>query len=157
VGPRSKADDPDIDEAFVREVRERLARAGVAARVVWTGTVRDKKALAECYSAADVFVFPTRAEGMPNVLCEAMTAGLPVAATYLRGITDFAVTDGETGLLFPPEDVDALTQVVERLVADPVLRAKMGKAARAHSKRFGFEEYCRDLKAFYLKVAGFPR
>jgi teichuronic acid biosynthesis glycosyltransferase TuaC len=157
VGPQSKADDPTIDEAFVREVKERLGRAGVASRVVWTGTVRNKNTLAGYYSAADVFVFPTRAEGMPNVLCEAMTAGLPVAATNLPGITDFAVADRVTGFLFPPEDVDALTQATERLISDPVLRAKMGRAARAQSKRFGFEEYCRNLKAFYVKVAGFSR
>jgi len=157
VGPQSKADDPTIDEAFVRDVREGLERAGVASRVVWTGTARDKDTFAGYYHAADVFVFPTRAEGMPNVLCEAMTAGLPVAATHLDGITDFAVAEGVTGFLFPPEDVDALTQATERLVSDPVLRAKMGWAARAHSKRFGFEEYCRNLKAFYVKVAGFSR
>ncbi len=157
VGPQSKADDPTIDEEFVREAKEKLDRAGVASRVVWSGTVRDRNALAGYYYAADVFVFPTRAEGMPNVLCEAMTAGLPVTATHLDGITDFAVAEGETGFLFPPEDVDALTQATERLVSDPVLRAKMGRAARAHSERFGFEEYGRNLKAFYLKVAGFSR
>jgi len=157
VGPQNKADDPDIDEAFVRDVRGRLDRAGVAARVVWTGTVRDKDTFAGYYHAADVFVFPTRAEGMPNVLCEAMTAGLPAAATRLDGITDSAVADGETGFLFPPEDVDALTQAVERLISDPVLRAKMGRAARTHSERFGFEDYRKHLKAFYLRIAGLSR
>lgn len=157
AGPQSKADDPDIDEEFVRRVRERLDRGGVATRVVWTGTVRDKDALAGYYSAADVFVFPTRAEGMPNVLCEAMTAGLPVVATLLPGITDFAIADGGSGFLFPPEDVGALTRALERLVSAPALRMKMGRAARESSRRFSFENYRRALKTFYLRVAGVSR
>jgi glycosyltransferase involved in cell wall biosynthesis len=116
--------------------------------------LHDRDALARHYSVADIFVFPTRAEGLGNVLIEAAAAGLPAVVTNLPGITDCAVADGETGLLFPPEDTDALTRAIEQLVSDPALRARMSQAARAHSKRFGFEEYCRQLKAFYLKVAG---
>jgi glycosyltransferase involved in cell wall biosynthesis len=153
VGPQSKADDPGIDEEFVCAVRERADRAGVASRVVWTRVIRDRNALAQFYSAADVFVFPTRAEGLPNVLTEAMSAGLPSIATNLQGITDFVIVDGVTGFLFPPEDVDALTQAVGRLLSDPVLRAEMGQAARVRSKRFDFDDYCGRLKAFYLGVA----
>ncbi|HTW93010.1 MAG TPA: glycosyltransferase family 4 protein [bacterium] len=157
AGPMSRADFPGLDEETVRALKERIDRAGVASRVVWSGMLRDKNAVASHYSAADIFVFPTRAEGMPNVLIEAVTMGLPVVATNLPGITDFVVADGETGFLFPPEDVDALTQTTERLILDPTLRAKMGQAARARSKRFGFEEHCRQLKTFYLGVAGNPR
>lgn len=157
VGPQSKTDDPGIDEEFVNSVRESTSRAGVMSRVVWADTVRDKHALARYYSVADIFVLPTRAEGLGNVLIEASAAGLPSVATNLEGVTDAVVADGETGFLFPAEDVDALTLAVERLVSDPVLRAKMGQAARVHSKRFGFEDYCRNLKTFYMKVAGFSR
>jgi glycosyltransferase involved in cell wall biosynthesis len=153
VGPKSRAESQSYDERFVRGIRERMSNNAAASRVIWTGTVSDKDALARYYSAADIFVFPTRAEGMPNVVCEAMTSGLPVVATNLQGITDFVIEDGKTGFLFPPEDIDALTEVVERLVLDPTLRAKMGQTARESSRRFGFEEYCTRLKAFYLKVA----
>jgi glycosyltransferase involved in cell wall biosynthesis len=154
VGPQSPADDRGIDEEFIRSVRDRISRAGVTTRVLWAGMMRDNDELPRYYSAADIFVFPTRAEGLPNVLIEAIAAGLPCVATYLRGSTDFMVADGETGFLFPPEDVDAMTQAVERLVSDLTLRAKMGQAAHAHSKRFGFENYRRLLRAFYLRVAG---
>jgi glycosyltransferase involved in cell wall biosynthesis len=157
VGPQTKADDGGIDEEFVRSVTEVMSGAGVMSRVVWVDMVRDRHVLARYYSAADIFVFPTRAEGLPNVLIEATAAGLPVVATNLPGCTDYVVKDGETGFLVPPEDVDALTQAVERLVSDTALRAKMGQAARAQSKRFGFEDYCRNLKAFYVKVAGLSR
>jgi glycosyltransferase involved in cell wall biosynthesis len=155
VGPNSRAESPAIiDDEFVRAARERIDLAGAAPRVVWAGTVRDKNVLSQYYSAADIFVLPTRAEGLGNVLIEAAAAGVPAVATNLPGVTDSVVVDGETGFLFPPGDVDALTQAIERLVTDSALRARMGQAARVQSKRFGFEEYCRQLKAFYLKVAG---
>jgi len=152
LGPNSGA--LSDGETFVQAVRTTIARAGVAPRVVWTGMVRDKNVLVRYYSAADIFVLPTRAEGLANVLIEASAAGLPIVATDLRGITDVPVADGETGFLTPVEDVDALTQAVERLITDPALRAKMGQSGRAHSKQFGFEDYCRKLKTFYLNVAG---
>jgi glycosyltransferase involved in cell wall biosynthesis len=154
AGPQRKADNSEIDEEFVRAVRERIDRAGVASRAVWTGMVRDKNALARHYHAADIFVLPTRAEGLGNVLIEAAAAGLAAVVTDLPGITDCAISRGETGLFFPPEDIDALTWAIERLVTEPTLRAKMGQAAHAHSKQFGFENYCSLLRAFYLKVAG---
>jgi glycosyltransferase involved in cell wall biosynthesis len=157
VGPYKKDESEGIDAGYVAEQQHRLRIAGWAPNVAWLGTVTDKRDLAGYFSAADVFVFPTRAEGLGNVLIEAAAAGLPAVATNLPGVTDSVVTEGETGFLFPPEDVDALTQATERLVTDPDLRARMGLAARAQSKRFGFEDYCRHLKAFYLKTAGLAR
>lgn len=157
VGPQSKADDPGVDEDFVRSVREKISRAGVTSRVIWAGVVRDKHALARYYLISDIFVFPTRAEGLPNVLIEAAAAGLPIVATKLPGCTDYVVADGETGFLFSPEDIDAMTRALERLITDPVLRATMSRAACERSKRFGFEDYCRNLKALYVKVTGSSR
>jgi glycosyltransferase involved in cell wall biosynthesis len=153
VGPNNRAEARSYDEAFGEAIGKRIDRAGAASRVIWTGTVRDKCVLAQYYSAADIFVFPTRAEGLANVLIEAAAAGLPAVVTNLQGITDTVVVDGETGFLFPAEDIDALTLAVEQLVSDPTLRTRMAQAARAQSKRFGFEDYCRHLKAFYLEVA----
>jgi glycosyltransferase involved in cell wall biosynthesis len=156
VGPNSRTEAASYDEVLAQTVKRTIDRVDAYSRVIWTGTVRDKNVLARCYSAADIFVFPTRAEGLANVLIEASAAGLPTVATDLRGVTDVPVADGETGFLVPPEDIDALTQAIEQLVTDPSLRTKMGRAARERSKRFGFEDYCRRLKAFYLQVAMSP-
>ena len=79
--------------------------------------------------AADVFVLPSRCEGMPLVLLEAMDAGLPVVATRVIG-SEEVVADGETGLLVPPEDPAALGTALARLLADPQLRARFGRAGR---------------------------
>jgi len=122
--------------------------------VIWTGAVTDKHELVGYYSAADVFVFPTRMEGLGNVLVEAAAAGLPAVATNLPGITDTVVVDGETGFLVPPEDVGAFTQAVERLISDPTLAARMSRSARARSHIFGFESYCSRLKDFYMSIMG---
>jgi glycosyltransferase involved in cell wall biosynthesis len=154
VGPYLKSESDGIDVAYVAEQQRRLRDAGRSDHVAWVGTVTDKHELVGYYSAADVFVFPTRAEGMPNVLTEATAAGLPVVATNLPGCTDYAVVEGETGFLVPPEDVGAFTQAVERLLSDPTLAARMSRSARARSHIFGFESYCSRLKDFYLQVMG---
>jgi len=143
-------------EGFVHGLKARIHEHGLDSRVIWTGTISDKKVLAGYYSAADIFVLPTRAEGLPNVLIEASAAELPIVATDLRGITDYVVKDGVTGLLFPLDDIDRLTRAVRELVDDPALRLRMGRAAKEHSCLFNFENYRTRLREFYLEMAARP-
>jgi glycosyltransferase involved in cell wall biosynthesis len=154
VGPSSTGELASIEPSYLDEQRSRLLSAHVSDRVIWTGTVTDKHELVGYYSAADIFVFPTRAEGLPNVLIEAMAAGLPVVATHLPGSTDSQVVDGETGFLVPSDDVSALASAVERLLSEPSLRTSMSRSARIRSRLFSFESYCLKLKDFYLSVMG---
>jgi glycosyltransferase involved in cell wall biosynthesis len=86
--------------------------------------------VAEQLARADVFVLSSRSEGLPMAILEAMAAGLPVVATDVGGIPEL-VADGETGLLVPPGDADALAAALQRLVADAELRRRLGDAARA--------------------------
>jgi len=88
------------------------------------------------FSAADAFVLPSRYEGLPLVVAEAMAAGLPVVATAVCGTPEI-VKDGETGILVPAENARALGQAISRLVKlSPAERRKMGAAglerARSH-------------------------
>ena len=76
----------------------------------------------------DISVLPSLSEGFPNVIVEAMAAGVPVVATDVGGSRD-AVREGETGFLVPPGDPGRLAAAVERLLEDPSLRARMGNAA----------------------------
>jgi glycosyltransferase involved in cell wall biosynthesis len=69
------------------------------------------------------------AEGLPNVVLEAMEAGVPVIGTRHAGIGE-AVEDGRTGLLVPPGDVAALTGALRRLADEPDMARKMGAEAR---------------------------
>jgi glycosyltransferase involved in cell wall biosynthesis len=78
---------------------------------------------------ADVFVMPSRWEGLPVALLEAMGAGLPVVATRVEGVEEVVEHAGQ-GLLVPPEDTPALADALLQLIADSGLRHRMSSAAR---------------------------
>ncbi|HEY4040799.1 MAG TPA: glycosyltransferase family 4 protein [Rhodopila sp.] len=80
-------------------------------------------------AGADIFALPSRFEGLPMSVIEAMLTGLPVVATTVRGPAE-QVVDGETGLLVAPGDVTALCAALGKLVDDPGLRTRLGIAGR---------------------------
>jgi glycosyltransferase involved in cell wall biosynthesis len=88
---------------------------------------------------ASVVVAPSEREGFGLAAAEAMAFGRPVVAAAGGGLLEL-VSDGETGLLVPPRDAAALRAAVERLLADPELRERLGSAARVHAReRFGWD------------------
>lgn len=112
-----------------RDALERQAAApGLAGRVRFHGWL-DRSVLADAYRAADALVLPSRDEGMPNVVLEAMASGLPVVASAVAGARDLVV-EGETGFLVPPEDAGALAAALLRLDSDPAVRAVLGRHGR---------------------------
>ena len=109
---------------------EDILRA-LGGRVVLAGYRSDVPAL---LAGCDVFCLPSRAEGMPLVVLEAMAQGKPVVATAVGGTPELVV-DGETGLLVPPDDAEALAGALGRLLSDPELAQRMGAAGRARVER----------------------
>ena len=106
---------------------------------------------------SDVFVFPSRREGSPNAVLEAMAAGLPVVATRTGGLPDM-VSDGEGGYLVPAGDVDALTAAVRRLASDRELAVRMGAYNRAVcADRFAFSRVFERLSTIYETAASGAR
>ncbi len=85
--------------------------------------------IAALLAASDIFVLPSHFEGLPMSVIEAMLTGLPVVASDISGPREQLV-EGETGLLVPPGRPDRLAAALSRLVADAVLRARMGEAGR---------------------------
>ena len=83
------------------------------------------------YEEAAVLACPSRREGFGVVCAEGMARGRPAVASAVGGLLDL-VRDGETGLLVPPRDPAALRAALERLLADPELRHRLGTAGRAH-------------------------
>jgi glycosyltransferase involved in cell wall biosynthesis len=136
------------------EVEARVARTGLADRILLRGLVGD---VVPYLRVADIFVLPSLAEGMPNALLEAMATGLPCVASAIGGCRD-VITDRQTGLLVPPRDTAALQGALQELLQSPALRERLGAAARRDAvARFGLEEMVGRYEACYRAViAGDP-
>ena len=124
-----------IGEGEDREALEaQIAAAGLTGRVELAGAATGPEVAAQL-RAAHVLVAPSvptaggKREGIPVVLMEAMSSGLPVVASDLSGIPEL-VADGVSGLLTPPGDAAAIADALARLAADPALRARLGAAGR---------------------------
>lgn len=130
--PALVAEHPDlavvvIGDGHLRDdLAQQAAGLGVSDALRLVGHVPDARAV---LGAADVFVLPSRHEGMPLAALEAMEARLPVVGTRVIG-TEEVVRDGETGLLVPPRRPEPLGTALGTLLADPSLRARMGAAGR---------------------------
>ena len=108
------------------EVRAEIAGRGLEGRIIMHPGVRD---IRPHLQRAWVFALGSVREASPNVILEAMSSGLPVAATRVGGIPEL-VREGETGLLVEPGDVEGLARALVRLLNDADLRAAMGRRGR---------------------------
>ena len=122
-------DDLESGGAFRRELEREAEAHGVSDRVRFLGYRRDVPALLE---AVDVFVLPSWLEGLPLGVLEAMARGTPVVASAVGGTPEL-VADGETGLLVPPRDVDALVEALDGLLGDPERARRLGESGRARA------------------------
>ncbi len=121
---------------------------GVADRTHFLGKVEDMPTLMR---SADALVFPSRTDTFGLALLEAMASGLPVVTAATAGGAEIL---GEGGFVLPdPEDVDALTRAMGKLAADPMLRARLGAAAREAALAHGWDAMTRDYLALYEAMA----
>lgn len=127
------------------ELEARAGQLGIAHALKFWGKVDDVPGY---LARADLFVLPSRSEGMSNALLEAMAYGLPCVATCISGNIDL-IQDGQNGLLVPPGDETALANGILQLAADRALRQKVGSAAYQTVKN----EYSLDRVAQkYIKL-----
>jgi glycosyltransferase involved in cell wall biosynthesis len=108
-------------------LRSRRDALGLAKRADLLGFRYD---VADLLHASDVFVLPSRREGLGVACLEAMAAGRAVVASRVGGLGQ-VIEDGETGLLVPPGEAAPLSQALSRLLGDPDLRQRLAKAGRA--------------------------
>jgi GalNAc-alpha-(1->4)-GalNAc-alpha-(1->3)-diNAcBac-PP-undecaprenol alpha-1,4-N-acetyl-D-galactosaminyltransferase len=113
----------ELEGALKRQAR----RLGVASRIDWIGRANNPFPY---YAGADIFALPSRYEGTPNALLEAMSMGLPaIVSDASTGPLDF-IEDAVSGLVVPVDDVDALAVALTKLTADAKMRRRLGAAAR---------------------------
>jgi glycosyltransferase involved in cell wall biosynthesis len=117
------------------KLEAQVRRLQLEGKVSLPGAVSQEE-LVGIYNEATLFALPCRVlddgdrDGLPNVLLESMSVGLPVVSTPISGIPE-VVRHGETGLLAPERDVDALAAAIELLLRDRDLRQRLGRNARA--------------------------
>jgi sugar transferase (PEP-CTERM/EpsH1 system associated) len=134
------------------DLKQLAADLGVGGRIAFLGEVRDIPAV---LARARMFVLPSRSEGIPLTVLEAMACGLPVVATRVGGLAE-VVRDGVTGLLVPPADPAALAQAVLRIGRDPERGLRMGRAGRERvEQHFEIRRMVADYESLY--VAQMPR
>jgi glycosyltransferase involved in cell wall biosynthesis len=115
------------DGRLAAELRNHAACLGISERVDWHGVVRDPYPF---YKTARIFALPSRVEGMPNALLEAMSCGLPVVVSDGAPGPLELVEDGVTGLVVRVNDPAELAAALRRLANDEPLRRRLGAAAR---------------------------
>jgi glycogen(starch) synthase len=103
-------------------------------------------------NTASIVVMPSRTEGLPQVSLQAAQMARPVVAACVGGLAEIVV-DGETGLLVPPEDSDALASAIAQLLAHPEDAGRMGVAARCRvQERFDWKSYLDGYQALYSRI-----
>ncbi len=121
-------DGDEPDEASFRRLLDDL---GLRDRFLLVG---DRTDVPDLLEAADLFVLPSRSEGQPNALIEAMAMGLPIVATRVGGVPEVAL-DGEEAILVPPDSPEALASACASVLDSADLRCRLGASARARARR----------------------
>jgi glycosyltransferase involved in cell wall biosynthesis len=134
-------DGPERD-ALLRQA----AALGISDKVVLAGFQRH---MAPYFAMARILALPSHSEGSPNVVLEAMAAGLPIAATRVGGVPEI-LADRKTGLLVPARDPEALTAAIRELLTNSELSQRLAQAAFKQAQTtYTRESYKRKLVGFY--------
>ncbi len=140
----------DQPASIEQEVHEKVQRQGLA-NVRFAGETERPEAY---LGGADIFVFPSRQEGFPNALMEAMAAGLPLVASRIGGVAEL-ISDGGNGSLFQSGNSRDLAEKVVQLLDDPPLAREMGQQARQTVlDNFSFTRVASRYVALYNSLAG---
>jgi glycosyltransferase involved in cell wall biosynthesis len=137
------------EEAYERDLHVLASRLGLDGRIEFTGFRED---VAEELSKLDVLVHASVIpEPFGQVVIEGMTAGVPVLAPRAGGPAE-VIEDGRTGLLYEPGNADALAAAMQQAAADPTLRRKLARAARAAADAFAPQAIAEEVMRLYRRV-----
>jgi glycosyltransferase involved in cell wall biosynthesis len=132
-----------------RELESRIASLGLTANFKLLGSREDVFSILQM---SDIFCLPSRSEGLPNALIEAMACGLPCVATNVGGSPE-VLAHGESGLLVPSEAPEQLAQALTRLLSEPGLARDLGvRAEKVVRRRFTSEAMMSNLVGIYQNL-----
>lgn len=143
-----------IGADFFEDESALAAKLGIGDRIRHAGRIFDDRMMAECYRAADVFVFPSLWEGFGWPVLEAMACGTPVVVSNVASLPEVA---GEAGLFVEPHDHTALARTLRSLLSDPRELLRRSAMSLAQARRFSWEKCAAGTLAVYNQVAGEAR
>ena len=131
-------------------LKELVSEHGLEDNIIFRGYVNENQ-LTEMYSRSEVLAMPSLREGMPMVLIEAMSAGLPIVAFDIDCIAE-ALENGKYGILVKKGDVEGLADQIIKLLKDDELRAYYSKMSLERSKKYTQVEVVRSIEKVYLNL-----
>ncbi|MBK9099574.1 MAG: glycosyltransferase [bacterium] len=138
------------DGSLLHELEALAKKIGISNSVKFFGKFAD---VIPFYKRMHVFVLPSLYEGFGIVLLEAMASGIPVIATNVDGIKE-VVVDGESGILIPAKNPEAIADAVLNIIENPQLAEKLVDAGVKRSKLFDIREHVMKLDNFYANLLG---
>jgi len=137
------------DGELKSDIEKLVVQKGLQSYVSFLGIRAD---VAELLGQCDIFVLPSDWEGVPLTILEAMAAGKPVIATAVGGVPEL-VKDGETGILIPPQDPQALVQAILKLATNSELGEQMGQTGQKRAQeQFDISRTAREYESLYLEL-----
>ena len=143
---------PEIDDGIIRSLKALAEKndSGSLIKVHAPVFGKDKR---NKFASSDLFIFPTRMEGFPFVLLEAMEAGMCVITTDISPM-NLIVTHGTTGILFQKDNAADLAEKISGMMEDKSARAKLGENARKHIvSHYSVEEIISEYRTLYNRLA----
>ena len=138
------------DGASHEALEARATRLDVGERVLFTGWRDDPWA---CLGAADLFLLPSRAEGLPLALLEAMAVGVPAVATRVGAVAE-VLEDGACGHVIDPDDAEAMTAALRYALDDPAAaKTRATRGTRRVRDAYSVATQARRLEAIYASLA----
>lgn len=136
----------------LKELKQQVIRNELTERVEFSGWKRQEE-LVKIYQQADVFVFPSTSEGMPNVVLEAMACGLPVITSKIPGCEEL-VEDGVNGFLIKPRNKEQLKVALIKLITSPEQRGQFGEQSLMRVKTYSWEKVGQSYFELLQQIAG---
>ena len=152
VGPNHEhgLDQPEL-RAFSESIVQRLHDLALVHTVRLLGY---QQHVDQFYAVADVFVFPSRAEGWPSAIAEAMASGLPSVVSSLYGVSEEQVNHGVDAFVVSSQDPQHYAERLVTLLTDPDTAGRMGENARKHAQKyFGAELIADQYATFFRRIA----